>query len=502
MLLRRSLRAKILLSQVGLLLLVLVVIDAFTLITLENAYLGERKLHYFTQANIMASTGGPYLVRKEPYLRYIAREFGSQAGARVMFLDAEGQVVVDSYGDPAIEGKALDTEEALKALEGGQVAGTHYFHDLGWVMYVAVPVWGAQGSRAAGGSVADGGTASKGVSKDGQSRPIPTGAVFLSASLSSVYHDLTQFKVRILSLSAVALILGIAASFLLARAFTHPLTLLRKAVQQIASGRWSHRVGLKGGDEIAGLAQAFDRMAEDLQRLDETRRAFVADASHELRTPLASIKALTEPMAFGKDLDPETYRELSRDVLSQIDRMQRLTESLLELARLENQLETGSSLKKAKVDLLWIGEEALEAMRPLAEQRGVTLKAEAPGSGRGPIPVVANVDSEAVDRILANLLDNAVKHTPSGGTVSLGILREGDMAVLRVSDTGEGIPKEQIPLVFQRFQRADRSRARRTGGTGLGLAITDRLVRLHGGEISVDSSLGKGSVFTVYIPIS
>ncbi|HHY94950.1 MAG TPA: HAMP domain-containing protein, partial [Firmicutes bacterium] len=297
-------------------------------------------------------------------------------------------------------------------------------------------------------------------------------------------------------LSATALAAGTAASFLLARVITRPLSRLRRAAGELAAGRWGHRVAMHGHDEIARLGQAFDRMAEDLQQLDRTRRDFVADASHELRTPLAAMRALAEPMAHGQPLPGETYRELAKDLLAQVERLQRLSEGLLELARLENQLETGAPLHRTPTDLTEVAREAIDQIVPVAEQRGIQIFLDLPPR------LPATVDPEAIVRVLTNLLHNAVKYTPAGGRVSLSMRGHGDRVKLQVSDTGEGIPPDQIPLLFQRFHRVDRARARHTGGTGLGLAIADRLVRLHGGEITVESTPGQGSTFTVWIPYS
>lgn len=467
----RTIRGRILLSQVGLLALVLLILDAFTLATLESAYLRERRVFYLTWANIAANTATTYLPEGDPYLRYLARDFATQAGARLLYLDGSGRVVVDSYGDPALEGKTLPGAEVSEALAGKQTSTVRYFPDLGWVMYTAVPI--------------------------GQSavRP-PAGAVFISASLAPVYASLRAFAVRLALITAGALLLGAVAGFLLARLISRPLASLRRAAGELARGHWGHRANLRGQDEVAQLGRAFDRMAEDLQRLDRTRRRFVADASHELRTPLAALRALAEPLAHSGDLPPETYREVAGEILGQVDRMQHLTEDLLELARLDNRLEEGEHLQRAPRDLVALAREAAEAVEPLAQQKGVSLQVEPE------VPTLyVEVDDEAMHRVLSNLLDNGIKYTPAGGAVTVRVSRQGERALLRVIDTGEGIPPDRLPFIFQRFYRADPARARRTGGTGLGLAIADRLVRLHGGEISVDSTPGRGSTFTVALPL-
>ncbi|MDI6894656.1 MAG: ATP-binding protein [Bacillota bacterium] len=467
----RSIRGRILASQVGLLALVLAILDIFTLITLESAYLQERRVYYLTHANIAASTAGSYLAGHDPYLRYLAREFGAQAGGRLLYLDNAGTVVVDSYGDPALEGKPLPGAEVREALQGKQMAAVHHFSDLGWVMYTAVPVATSAG------------------------RP-PAGAAFLSASLAPVYARLRSFAAHLGLITAAALLLGAAASFLLARLITHPLGTLHRAAGELARGHWSHRAGLRGKDEIARLGHALDRMADDLQRLDQTRRGFVADASHELRTPLAALRALAEPLAQGEDVPPQTCREVAAEILGQVDRMQQLTEDLLELARLDHRLESGEHVHPAAADLASLARDALDMVAPLARQKELDLRLEV-AAARAEAPV----DEEAIYRVLGNLLENAVKHTPPGGTVTVRVARTGDRAVLEVADTGEGIPPDRLPFIFQRFYRVDPARARRTGGSGLGLAIADRLVRLHGGEITVRSTPGRGTTFTVIIPL-
>lgn len=467
----RTVRGRILLGQMGVLALVLLVLDAFALAALESAYLRERRVFYLTWANIAANTATTRLEDGDPYLRYLARDYAARAGARLLFLDATGRVVVDSFADPALEGQVLRGREPAEALAGREATGVRYLPGPGWVMYAAVPI-----ATAASGP--------------------PAGAVFLSAPLRPLYEELRSLALRLLLITAGALALGTAAASLVARVITRPLAALRHAAAELSRGRWGHRVNLRGRDEVAELGRAFDRMAGDLERLDRSRRQFVADASHELRTPLAAMRALAEPLVYGPALPPETYREMVAEILGQVERMQRLADGLLELARLEERLQEGDRLQRERRDLVSLAREAAATVEPLAREKGVRLLVEA-----GPGVLEAQVDGEAVHRVLCNLLDNGIKHTPAGGTVKLEVARGGDRAVLRVSDTGEGIPAERLPYIFQRFYRGDPARARRTGGAGLGLAIADRLVRLHGGEIGVESTPGRGSVFTVTLPL-
>ena len=225
-------------------------------------------------------------------------------------------------------------------------------------------------------------------------------------------------------------------------------------------------------------------------RLTEVRRDFVANVSHELKTPLAAIRGMAETLGDGALGDAETAHRFVGRILEQCARLQALLEDLLTLSRLESPL---GAKDPEPVDLDALAQGAIEVISPTAVERDVTLEVST-------IAETLPGDADALERLLLNLLDNAVKYNRPGGTVALDVRRDGDQVVIEVRDSGIGIPAEHLPRIFERFYRVDRARSREGGGTGLGLAIVKHVAQLHGGRVEVDSEPGKGSTFRVLLP--
>jgi signal transduction histidine kinase len=256
------------------------------------------------------------------------------------------------------------------------------------------------------------------------------------------------------------------------------------------AGDLTQRVEITSRDEIGDLARAFNRMADGLARLEESRRQMVTDVAHELRTPLTNIRG---------------YLEALRDGVVEPDR--RITDSLYEEAMLLTHLvddlqalslaEAGQlRLQRQPVALADVVERAVGAFGSRAQAEGVPLQVDLPDD----LPLV-DVDPQRIGQVLRNLLDNGLTHTPPGGQISVTVCVRASWIEVRVSDTGSGIAAEDLPHVFERFYRADRSRSRATGGAGLGLAIAKQLVEAHGGRIEVESQVGHGTQFTFTLPV-
>jgi two-component system phosphate regulon sensor histidine kinase PhoR len=231
----------------------------------------------------------------------------------------------------------------------------------------------------------------------------------------------------------------------------------------------------------------------ELRRLERVRQEFVANVSHELKTPLTVVKAAAETLLDGAADDPEARRLFLGQIGEQADRLTALVHDLLSLARIEGGTET---LDLRSVSLEPVVAECLARHAARAEAKRQTLEA-APPSGTA---VTAWGDEEAIEQILDNLVDNAVKYTPSGGRIRVRWRAEGNNAVLEVEDTGIGIPEHHLSRVFERFYRVDRARSREMGGTGLGLSIVKHLAQAMGGSVTATSRLGRGSTFVVQLP--
>jgi two-component system, OmpR family, phosphate regulon sensor histidine kinase PhoR len=250
---------------------------------------------------------------------------------------------------------------------------------------------------------------------------------------------------------------------------------------------------LTGGPAPGAVLVLHD--TSDLRRLERVRQEFVANVSHELKTPLSVIKASVETLQNGAADDPHHRGPFLAQIDEQADRLHALILDLLSLARIESGEET---MDVQPVPLDRAVHDCLDRQRPRAEAKRQALVAVAP---TGP-PVVARADDEALDTILDNLVDNAVKYTPDGGAIRVTWGADGDRAWLAVEDTGIGIPEPDQPRVFERFYRVDKARSREMGGTGLGLAIVKHLAQTLGGTVGVRSAVGRGSVFTVRLPLA
>ena len=290
---------------------------------------------------------------------------------------------------------------------------------------------------------------------------------------------------------AVAIVIALILTFVLSRRMSSPIGVLAKAARRLGGGDLSQRVQFQGKGEVGVLAQAFNSMAADLEYAEQLRRNLVADVAHELRTPLSNIQG---------------YLEAIRDRVMKPNatNIRSLNEETALLSRLVDELQELSLAEAGELKLIYHAEDiaklikqAVNSWQPQVAAKEISLSLNLPDN----LPLV-NIDGQRVNEVLYNLLENAVVHTHSGGTINVAVTRQGDWVEVCVSDTGEGIPAEDLPNIFERFYRVDRSRARATGGSGLGLTIAKRWVEAHGGEISVQSDLGKGSRFSFTLPIS
>lgn len=292
--------------------------------------------------------------------------------------------------------------------------------------------------------------------------------------------------------TAVALsgILAIILATILTRQVTRPLTQLRQATNALAQGQLDTRVSVRAQDEVGKVAAAFNQMAAQLQKQEQVRQQLVADVAHELRTPLTVMTSNLEAMQDG--LIAPSAQELGI-LYDEAQRLSRLIEDL----RILSLADAGQlSLQLTTVNVNELMNGVVWRLRPLAEAKQITLLQNCPDT-----PLTIQADADKLQQALLNLSDNAIRHTGKGGQVSLTAVRENNTLHLSVADTGPGIPDEEIPFLFDRFWRGDKSRSRDGGGSGLGLAIVKQIVDLHQGTIQVVCPDGLGTVFTLSLPL-
>ena len=296
----------------------------------------------------------------------------------------------------------------------------------------------------------------------------------------------------------LALLLSSYGGLLLANQALRPVDRMTRAAEQIAAGDLSERVPETGQmDELGRLAATFNDMISRLQAAFERQKQFTSDASHELRTPLAVMRGDIE-VTLRRERSSDEYKRALTSNLEEIMRLSRLVEDLLTLARGD----TGRiELRCEPVDLNEICRQMVEYITPLADQRNQTLIYEPP-SGAETAPVSISADVLRIKQLLLNLLDNAIKYTEPRGNIKLGLKTKDKIATITVTDTGRGIPPEDLPHIFERFFRRSAKTADRTAaGFGLGLSIVKWIVDSHGGRIEAKSELGKGTEFMVRLPL-
>ena len=301
----------------------------------------------------------------------------------------------------------------------------------------------------------------------------------------------------LLKAGLLAFMIALGASLLISRKVVFPIQEITKASRYIADGHYDQRVTLPNSaqagnpDELGQLALSFNQMAENLDQTETMRRQLIGDVSHELRTPLTTIKGSMEGLLDGVlPATPETFENIHREA----SRLERLVSDLQELSRVESGAVT-LVLSPPEISAL-IGS-VTKHLKPQFSEKKVSLELEISDS----LPLV-NADQDRLSQVLINLLGNALQYTPEEGKVSLSVHRDEDSIIIRITDTGIGIPPEHLPHLFTRFYRFDKSRSRAGGGSGIGLTIAKSIVESHGGRIWVESGgPRKGSTFTFTLPV-
>jgi signal transduction histidine kinase len=376
-------------------------------------------------------------------------------------------VVVDAAGRP-LAGDLAPPHTVGRALQGEVDTGT-----AGALEYVGVPV-------VRGGVVVGAVYLAHQVESGG-----PLGAAAATARF------LRGLWWQLLAAGAISAFIALVLARFLARGMTQPLRDMAQAARRMARGDYRQRVSVRSRDEVGQLAEAFNRMAGEMEGLERLRRELVANVSHELKTPISALRARLENLLDGVE---RPDRELLSAMLQQSERLSRLVDQLLDLSRLES---GDVPLSIEPVPLAPLVDEVVAEVRVARPDRSLVVRNEVPAD----LPPL-RADRERIHQVLFNLLDNAFRFTPSGGTVTVRAHREDGACEVAVEDTGPGIPPEHLPLVFERFYRVDPARSREDGGTGIGLAIARSVVEAHGGRIWAESIPGRGSTFRFLLPLA
>lgn len=296
---------------------------------------------------------------------------------------------------------------------------------------------------------------------------------------------------RFLLAAGAGLLLAVLLASLIARSIVRPLSRMTRASEEMARGRYDQKIDVHGRDEVGRLAAAFNGMAAQVNRSDQMMRDLLANVAHELKTPLTSIQGFSQALTEGAVRTPEESARAARIINDEAERMRRLVEDLLYLSQIESGQVRMEHVPVAMGDLL---QRSLERVERRAQEAGQDLRLETDAD----LPVVIG-DERRLEQVVANLLDNALRYTPSGGGIRLRARRSGQTIVVSVHNTGSYIPPEDLSRVFERFYRVERARSGRNGG--LGLAIASEVVAAHGGAIEAKSTRDDGTEFRFVLPV-
>jgi heavy metal sensor kinase len=319
--------------------------------------------------------------------------------------------------------------------------------------------------------------------------------VQVAAAVDEALEALERFRVILAFAAPLLLVAASAGGYWISSRALAPVDEISRTAQRISIENLTDRLQVpQTGDQLQRLSETLNEMLSRLEAAVRGMTQFTADASHELRAPVSLIRTTAEVAALKRERPANEYLEALDDILEEAERTSQIVDSLMLLARTDSGKEM---LDCVPVDACAIVQGAAEQGERLAQNRGVGFSIDVPSSC---IPIQA--DAEALRRAFLILMDNAAKYTPRGGSIRVRVATRDGFAEASVSDTGIGIAPQEIPHIFDRFWRADKARSREQGGAGLGLSIAKRIVDMHGGSISVESELGKGSVFTIQVPLA
>ena len=418
-------------------------------------------------AEKLAASAAPFFAQADlEGLDEMLHAAAADEGGRILLIDKEGKIQYDTLS--LLEGTRTQAPEAIAVLTGQEVRafGVHALADSAdYAALCAAPMVSVEG---------------------------PIGAVLLSTPVDELRQAILAVEAQLMTVFIAVAAAALIAAFVFAISLTAPIKAMTSAIRRMGKGDLTARVKVHASGELKELADSYNAMAEKIENFDQSRSQFVQNASHELKTPLATMKLLLENLIYQPDMPSELRAEFMQDMNHEIDRLSGIITDLLTLTKMDSE-ETAIKHEKFDFTELCIG--AVHALQPAAEKNRLTLTMDVAKD------VTLQGDESKLGQVIYNLIDNAIKYTPEGGSVFVTMKADGRNAVFAVRDTGVGIPEEDAKHIFDRFYRVDKARSRETGGTGLGLSIVRQMVQLHRGEIKVDSVFGKGSTFTVTLPL-
>lgn len=440
---------------------VLLFLNVYCSGTSQKLFYQSKEVSMLEKCSLASTEIGQLEVMNSATVASAVRDMESLRVTRLIVTDQQGRALYDSEKNDATNQLVL-LPEVVVAMQGQDVF-TWRYHDGAMQSQVAIPVY-SYGSL--------------------------VGCVYM------MEHDTVQgaliqsLQQNILRITAVLELAVILFSVIFSNAFSRRLRRIMASMRIIREGDYTHKVSIRGSDELAFLGNEVNDLTDRLQVSEDQRRQFVSDASHELKTPLASIKLLSDSI-LQNDMDQDTIREFVGDIGNEADRLNRMSQKLLSLSRVESQSDGDCEI----VGMAATVERVVRMLSGIAAKNSITIHTDL----KEDCPILILEDD--LYQITFNLVENGIKYNIPGGDLYVSLHREEENAILEVRDTGVGIPQESLPQIFERFYRVDKARSRKSGGSGLGLSIVRNMVERNEGTISVESREGEGSVFTVVFPV-
>jgi len=463
----QGLRSKFVLSHIIPTLLLLPLLSVYLLYTLEDFYTASLLHQLVNQSRLLRDEveRDPELIENTQVAQKLLSTIAALTDSRVVVLNREGIILASSREEDDVRiGSRHEHPSVAQALRGEMATGVGPGFTAD-VAYVVLPLW-----------------------QNGQI----TGALRLSYEVTDVHTQFDELRWLVLGGFALTVILSLALALGLATTITRPLRQLNEGAHRIASGNYRARVVVRGRDEVSELARSFNRMAERLQEAEQARERQLAAIVHELARPLAGIRAAVETLRDGADTDREMRDTLLAGAEEELARLERLIGTL---SNLHQRALRPIQLNRTEIGLERVIRACVANFEPMAARQKITLTAEIPNN----LPRL-RADEDRLIQVLTNLLDNAFKFTPRGGSITIRVSEDDQNVYIAVMDTGMGISPEELPHIFQQFYSGDKSRPPEKRGMGLGLTICREIIMAHQGQIRVESQPGTGARFTFSLP--
>lgn len=466
---RVSLFIKILATYVLVVFFTITVVGGLQLLLVQNYLMDTKEKELLVKSQDLADIIKPLLISgQDPHpvissLNRADRILGTEAWV----IDNSGKVLAASADHIHCEGNVLEATD-LQQLKSGQVSlrrgQSQFFQEA--VIRAAAPVL-EQGKF--------------------------IGAVILYTPVAGINDTFAKMRELQSGTAILGIILSVILGFFLSRYITRPLREVSQVARRIAEGDFEERVRIKSRDELGQLGETFNYMTQQLEDYEKMRREFVANVSHELRSPLTSIQGFMDALIEGKSRDEQEKVKYLSIIQKETNRLSKLVNELLDLSRFDAQV---VHFDMEAFPITTVINRATASLKPQLDEKNLTVKTVIPKD----LPNCYG-DEDRIEQVVHNLLQNAIRYSPKGEKILISARLLIDELLVEIADNGPGIPREELPRVWERFSRVDKARSRGKGGTGLGLAIVEEIIKKHGGQVTVESEPGEGAVFGFTLPI-